>query len=87
MVVQGPHAKCKHIAAVLLMMIHFISTGDVQIEKCCTDNLQTFHKPKAYYKGNYWLRNIKTVNSHLNLFLRKLPVEAPAKMWQTFYKW
>ena len=42
---KAPHATCKHIAAVLLMMIHFISTGDVQIEKCCTDNLQTFHKP------------------------------------------
>ena len=65
---KGPHATCKHIAAVLLMVIHFISTGDVQIEKCCTDNLQTFHKPKAYYNGNYGLRNIKIFNSHLYLF-------------------
>jgi len=50
---KGPHGTCKHIAAVFLMILHFINTGDVQVEKCCTDNLQTFHKPKAFYNGKF----------------------------------
>ena len=48
---KGPHGTCKHIVAVLIMLMHFINTGDVQVEKCCTDNLPIFHKPKAYYNG------------------------------------
>jgi hypothetical protein len=31
---KGPHGTCKHIAAVFLMILHFINTGDVQVEKC-----------------------------------------------------
>jgi hypothetical protein len=50
---KGPHGTCKHIAAVFLMILHFINTGDVQVEKCCTDNLQTFHKPNAFYNGKF----------------------------------
>ncbi|XP_046328487.2 uncharacterized protein LOC124112432 [Haliotis rufescens] len=49
---KGPHSTCKHIAAVLLMLEHFISTGSVQVGKSCTENLQLFHKPKKSYKGS-----------------------------------
>ncbi|XP_046557350.1 uncharacterized protein LOC124266602, partial [Haliotis rubra] len=49
---KGPHSTCKHIAAVLLMLEHFISTGSVQVGKSSTDNLQLFHKPKKPYKGS-----------------------------------
>jgi uncharacterized Zn finger protein len=48
---KGPHGTCKHIAAVLLMLIDFVTTGEIEVEKSCTDNLQTFHKPKNYYSG------------------------------------
>ncbi|XP_046354064.2 uncharacterized protein LOC124133648 [Haliotis rufescens] len=49
---KGSHSTCKHIAAVLLMFEHFISTGSVQVGKSCTENLQLFHMPKQSYKGS-----------------------------------
>ncbi|XP_062598965.1 uncharacterized protein LOC134260414 [Saccostrea cucullata] len=49
---KGPHGTCKHIAAVLLMLVDFVNTGEIEVEKSCTDNLQTFHKPKNYYSGS-----------------------------------
>jgi hypothetical protein len=48
---KGPNATCKHIASILLMLVHFKETGLVQISKSCTENLQMFHKPKSTYKG------------------------------------
>ncbi|XP_021362744.1 uncharacterized protein LOC110456373 [Mizuhopecten yessoensis] len=48
---KGPHGTCKHLAAVLLMLQHFINTGEIQVEKSCTESLQTFHKPKFTHKG------------------------------------
>lgn len=48
---KGPHGTCKPVAVVFLMLIHFIKTGNVQVVKCCNENLQTFHKPKAFYNG------------------------------------
>ncbi|XP_046542946.1 uncharacterized protein LOC124253250 [Haliotis rubra] len=49
---KGRHATCKHIAAVLIMAEHFVATGSLHVEKSCTENLQTFHKPKSTYKGS-----------------------------------
>ncbi|XP_048254636.1 uncharacterized protein LOC124112985 [Haliotis rufescens] len=49
---KGPHSTCKHIAAVLLMLEHFISTGSVQVGKSCTENLQLFHNPKKSITRN-----------------------------------
>ncbi|XP_069103806.1 uncharacterized protein [Argopecten irradians] len=48
---KWPHGTCKHLAAVLLMLQHFINTGVIQVEKSCTEHLQTFHKPKHAHKG------------------------------------
>ena len=48
---KGPHGTCKHIAAVLLMLVEFVESGQIDVERSCTDNLQTFHKPKNAYNG------------------------------------
>lgn len=48
---KGPHATCKHIAAVLLMAQCFSEKGDILVEKTCTQGLQTFHQPRSYYRG------------------------------------
>ncbi|CAG2203849.1 unnamed protein product [Mytilus edulis] len=67
---KGPHGTCKHIAAVMMMLMHFIQTGDVQVEKCCTENLQTFHKPKAFYNGSpVKTQNIPSKRKHLDSIL------------------
>lgn len=48
---KGPNGTCKHIAAVLLMLVNFIESGQLTIKKSCTESLQTFHKPNAVYTG------------------------------------
>ncbi|XP_076091240.1 uncharacterized protein LOC143063144 [Mytilus galloprovincialis] len=48
---KGPHATCKHIAAVLLMLEEFSQSGQLAVEKSCTEGLQTFNQPRAYYTG------------------------------------
>ncbi|KAJ8310006.1 hypothetical protein KUTeg_011871, partial [Tegillarca granosa] len=40
---KGPNATCKHVAAVLLVIEHLSSTGNVSVRKSCTEDLQTFH--------------------------------------------
>lgn len=50
---KGPHGTCKHVAAVLLMLVEFVNSGKIAVEKSCTDNLQTFHKPKNFHTGNF----------------------------------
>ncbi|XP_063436162.1 uncharacterized protein LOC134717599 [Mytilus trossulus] len=48
---KGPNATCKHVAAVLLMADVFSNTGEISIQKSCTEGLQTFQQPKTYYNG------------------------------------
>ncbi|XP_069117170.1 uncharacterized protein [Argopecten irradians] len=48
---KGPHGTCKHIASVLLMLEEFIEKGSLRVQKSCTENLQSFHKPKSTYDG------------------------------------
>jgi len=43
---MGPHATCKHIVSVILVLVHFISTKEIVISKSCTETLQSFHQPK-----------------------------------------
>lgn len=44
-------SACKHIAAVLLMLEEFSQSGQLALEKSCTEGLQTFNQPRAYYTG------------------------------------
>ncbi|CAC5364071.1 unnamed protein product [Mytilus coruscus] len=46
---RGPHGSCKDVAAVLIMISEFITTGNVNIERSCTDTLMMFTKPKSSY--------------------------------------
>ena len=48
---EGPTATCKHIVAVLLLLINFISTGTLAVTGSCTDQLQTFKRPQKPHKG------------------------------------
>ncbi|XP_050388704.1 uncharacterized protein LOC126807882 [Patella vulgata] len=49
---KGPHGTCKHLAAVLLMLVKFIEDGQCKIKRSCTENLQSFHMPKRQYEGS-----------------------------------
>ncbi|VDI43683.1 Hypothetical predicted protein, partial [Mytilus galloprovincialis] len=44
---RGPHGSCKHVAAVLIMISDFITTGNVNTGRSCTDTLMMFTKPKS----------------------------------------
>ncbi|XP_078495287.1 uncharacterized protein LOC108950657 [Ciona intestinalis] len=49
---KGPHATCKHIAAVcLFLVVHAKESGVLLIEDCCTSQLQRFHHPKRKHAG------------------------------------
>ena len=48
---QGPTATCKHVIAVLLTLVKFTSTGNRDIAGSCTDQLQTFKRPKPHTGG------------------------------------
>ena len=47
----GPHSSCKHVAAMALMIQQFVETGNLETQKSCTEELQTFHKPGKAYHG------------------------------------
>lgn len=49
---MGPHATCKHVVSILLVLIHFVSTGEIIIAKSCTEQLQSFHRPKKAHTGS-----------------------------------
>jgi hypothetical protein len=48
---KGPHATCKHIVSMLLILVHFVAGGDLSVVKSCTEQLQTFKKPGKMYNG------------------------------------
>lgn len=47
----GPNATCKHITSVLLLLVKFVSTGELSVSRSCTDTLQQFHRPKKPHAG------------------------------------
>jgi hypothetical protein len=49
---QGPNATCKHIVALCLVVAEFNRTGTLHTLKACTEELQSFHRPKKFFKGN-----------------------------------
>ena len=48
---KGPNGTCKHIAAILIMLSDFVNTGHLNIQRTCTENLQTFHVPRKRHQG------------------------------------
>ena len=59
---KGPHATCKHVAAILFMLEMFVSTGSLACQKSCTDTLQTFHQPREIYGGYKYIIIITVIS-------------------------
>ena len=49
---MGPEAHCKHIRTVLYGLLQFTSHGYIHVELSCTDQLQSFHRPKKIHTGS-----------------------------------
>ena len=49
---RGPTATCKHIVAVLLVLVQFAKDGILQVNLSCTDQLQTFKRPARAHQGS-----------------------------------
>ncbi|XP_056005265.1 uncharacterized protein LOC125664437 [Ostrea edulis] len=49
---RGPHGTCKHLAAVAIVLLSCSEGKGLRIQRSCTENLQTFHKPKHSYSGS-----------------------------------
>lgn len=49
---KGPHCTCKHITAVLLVLVEFKNSKVLTVNESCTETLQTFQRPKKYHKGS-----------------------------------
>ena len=49
---KGPTATCKHIVAILLQLFKFGKGEDISVLKSCTEELQTFHKPRKFHSGS-----------------------------------
>ena len=48
----GPHAACKHVLGMLLMLAHFLKTGELLVQLSCTQTLQTFKRPTRKHDGS-----------------------------------
>ncbi|XP_033727389.1 uncharacterized protein LOC117316737 [Pecten maximus] len=48
---KGSNGTCKHLAAVMVMLEKFTDTGELEIERTCTENLMMFNRPKHLHKG------------------------------------
>ena len=48
---QGPTATCKHVVAVLQVLVKFVSDGTLDIQGSCTDQLMSFKRPKKQHTG------------------------------------
>ncbi|CAM1154303.1 Uncharacterised protein r2_g4267 [Pycnogonum litorale] len=49
---KGPHGTCKHIAAVVMVIMKFKVEGILQVPGSCTDVIQQFHKPKKLHTSS-----------------------------------
>jgi uncharacterized Zn finger protein len=48
---EGPCGTCKHIVAVLLVLVKFVETGDLEVIRSCTEELQSFKRPTKLHSG------------------------------------
>ena len=49
---RGPTGSCKHIVAVLLMLVKFAEEGVLIVQLSCTEQLQTFKRPARAHDGS-----------------------------------
>ena len=48
---KGPHGTCKHVIAILLIVEKLKTSGELLITGSCTDQLQSFKKPRVPHTG------------------------------------
>jgi hypothetical protein len=48
----GPHGTCKHVIAAWLILVDFVDSGNLKILESCTEQLQSFHRPKKLHSGS-----------------------------------
>jgi hypothetical protein len=48
---EGGSAHCKHVIVLLLGIEQMVHEGNIILRQACTQQLQTFHKPKKKYQG------------------------------------
>ncbi len=46
---KGPHGTCKHVAAMIRLLITFVAEGTTNVAKSCTEKLQSHHQPTKIY--------------------------------------
>ena len=64
----GPAAHCKHIRTALYGILQFTSNGYIHVELSCTDQLQSFHRPKKIHTGSpVKAENLKIVKERSNI--------------------
>ena len=49
---RGPTGSCKHVVAVLLVLVKFAEDGTLQVQHSCTSELQTFKRPSRSHEGS-----------------------------------
>lgn len=49
---SGPHSTCKHVVALLLSISEFTETGELKVTKSCTEQLQSFKRPRKENQGS-----------------------------------
>lgn len=48
----GPNSTCKHVVAVLLVLIEFKRSGLLKVAKSCTEKLASFNQPTVTHTGS-----------------------------------
>ena len=48
---KGSTSSCKHVTALLLLVADFVKSGGLAVAGSCTDQLQTFKKPRLAHDG------------------------------------
>jgi len=61
---MGPHAHCKHVAAVLYGLVKFSESGEFTTTQSCTQQLQTFHHTKKHTGSPVKAQNLKLPACH-----------------------
>ena len=49
---RGPTGTCKHVVAVLLMLVKFVEEDTLLVQLSCTEQLQTFKRPARLHEGS-----------------------------------
>ena len=49
---KGIHATCKHVTAILLVLVELRNLGRLNVKKSCTETLQGFQKPRKSHGGS-----------------------------------